>query len=97
MATPSNTAHGGAELPRRLGLLDSTALLVGSVIGSGIFVVPSLIAKRIPEPGLVLAIWIFSGLLVLCGALVLAELGVCVDARGKSSGLCFTSITSSRS
>jgi basic amino acid/polyamine antiporter, APA family len=82
MANPSNTAQGGAELPRRLGLLDSTALLVGSVIGSGIFVVPSLIAKRIPEPGLVLAIWIFSGLLVLCGALVLAELGAMLPHSG---------------
>ncbi len=71
-----------AELPRKLGLFDGAALLVGSVIGSGIFVVPRLIAQRVPEPGLVIAIWVFSGLLVLCGALTLAELGAMFPESG---------------
>lgn len=71
-----------ADLPRKLTLFDGAALLVGSVIGSGIFVVPSLIAQRVPEPGLVLAIWVFSGLLVLCGALTLAELGTMLPHSG---------------
>ena len=71
-----------AELPRRLTLFDGAALLVGSVIGSGIFVVPGLIAQRVPEPGLVIAIWVFSGLLVLCGALTLAELGAMFPESG---------------
>jgi APA family basic amino acid/polyamine antiporter len=70
------------DLPRRLSFFDGAALLVGSVIGSGIFVVPSLIAHRIPEPGLVIGIWIFSGLLVLCGALTLAELGAMLPQSG---------------
>jgi APA family basic amino acid/polyamine antiporter len=70
------------DLPRRLGFFDGAALLVGSVIGSGIFVVPTLIAQRVPEPGLVIAIWIFSGLLVLCGALTLAELGTMLPRSG---------------
>ncbi len=71
-----------AELPRKLGLVDGVALLVGGTIGSGIFMVPSLIAKRIPEPGLVLAVWAFSGLLVICGALALAELGAMLPHSG---------------
>ncbi len=71
-----------AELPRKLTLLDAALLSVGAVIGSGIFVVPSLIARRIPEPGFVIAIWIFSGLLVLCGALTLAELGAMLPHSG---------------
>jgi APA family basic amino acid/polyamine antiporter len=71
-----------SSLPRRLGLLDGAALLVGSVIGSGIFVVPKLIAERVPEPGLVIAIWVFSGLLVVCGALTLAELGAMLPESG---------------
>ena len=71
-----------ADLPRKLSLFDGAALLVGSVIGSGIFVVPRLIAQRVPEPGLVIAIWIFSGLLVLCGALTLAELGAMFPESG---------------
>src|SRR4029450_8752848 len=70
------------DLPRKLTPFDGTALLVGSVIGSGIFVVPSLIAQRVPEPGLVIGIWIFSGLLVLCGALTLAELGAMLPQSG---------------
>ncbi|MBI3697169.1 MAG: amino acid permease, partial [Acidobacteria bacterium] len=73
---------GAAELPRKLNLLDTALLLVGAVIGSGIFVVPSLIARRIAEPGLVIAVWIFSGLLVLCGALTLAELGAMLPQAG---------------
>jgi APA family basic amino acid/polyamine antiporter len=71
-----------SDLPRKLTLFDGAALLVGSVIGSGIFVVPSLIAQRIHEPGLVIAIWLFSGLLVLCGALALAELGTMMPESG---------------
>jgi APA family basic amino acid/polyamine antiporter len=71
-----------SDLPRKLTFFDGAALLVGSVIGSGIFVVPSLIAQRVPEPGLVIAIWIFSGLLVLCGALTLAELGAMLPSSG---------------
>lgn len=70
------------DLPRKLSFFDGAALLVGSVIGSGIFVVPSLIAQRVPEPGLVIGIWIFSGLLVLCGALTLAELGAMLPQSG---------------
>ncbi len=70
------------DLPRKLGLMDTALLVVGAVIGSGIFVVPSLIAQRIPEPGLVIAIWLFSGLLVLCGALTLAELGAMLPQSG---------------
>lgn len=70
------------DLPRKLSFFDGAALLVGTVIGSGIFVVPSLIAQRVPEPGLVIGIWIFSGLLVLCGALTLAELGAMLPQSG---------------
>ena len=71
-----------SELPRRLSLFDGAALLVGGVIGSGIFIVPSLIAQRVAEPGLVIALWVFSGLLVLCGALTLAELGTMLPQSG---------------
>jgi APA family basic amino acid/polyamine antiporter len=71
-----------SDLRRKLSFFDGAALLVGSVIGSGIFVVPSLIAQRVPEPGLVIGIWIFSGLLVLCGALTLAELGAMLPESG---------------
>jgi APA family basic amino acid/polyamine antiporter len=71
-----------SELPRKLGFPDGALLLIGSVIGSGIFVVPSLIARRVPEPGLVVAIWVLSGFLVLAGAFALAELGAMLPHSG---------------
>ena len=71
-----------SNLPRKLSFFDGVTLLVGTVIGSGIFVVPSLIAQRIAEPGLVVGIWVFSGLLVLCGALTVAELGTMLPQSG---------------
>lgn len=80
--SPTDSATSSGELPRKLGRLDGTLLLIGTVIGSGIFVVPSLIARHVPEPGLVLAIWLFSGLLVLTGALALAELGAMLPHSG---------------
>ena len=71
-----------SDLRRKLSLFDGAALLIGGVIGSGIFVVPSLIAQRVPDPGIVIGIWVFSGLLVLCGALTLAELGAMLPQSG---------------
>jgi|APGre2960657505_1045072.scaffolds.fasta_scaffold34427_1 APA family basic amino acid/polyamine antiporter len=71
-----------SNLPRKLSFFDGVTLLVGTVIGSAIFVIPSLIAQRIAEPGLVVGIWVFSGLLVLCGALTLAELGTMLPQSG---------------
>ncbi len=82
MATSVPPPATPGDLPRKLTVFDGTALLVGSVIGSGIFVVPSLIARHVPDPGLVLGIWVFSGLLVLCGALTLAELGAMLPHSG---------------
>lgn len=79
---PQGPGLSAQALPRKLTLFDGAALLVGTVIGSGIFVVPSLIAQRVPEPGLVIGIWVFSGLLVLCGALTLAELGTMLPESG---------------
>lgn len=61
------------RLPRRLGFLSTTAVLIGSTIGSGIFRSPAGIADRLPGPLPLLAVWVTGGLIVLCGALTLAE------------------------
>ncbi|HEV2643358.1 MAG TPA: amino acid permease, partial [Candidatus Elarobacter sp.] len=60
-------------LPRRIGLWSAVAILVGSTIGSGIFRSPAGIAAHLPGPLPMLALWVFGGLVVLCGALTLAE------------------------
>ena len=69
-------------LVRRLGFFDSAMIMVGIVIGSGIFLTTGIMAKTIPSPGLILLAWIVGGLLTLAGALVYAELGVLFPRSG---------------
>ncbi len=71
-----------AELPRKLSLLDATSIVVGIVIGGGIFVVPNLVARSLPSSGLILIAWIFAGLVSFFGALACAELGAAIPATG---------------
>jgi basic amino acid/polyamine antiporter, APA family len=69
-------------LPRKLGLLDAIAIVLGTVIGSGIFVVPELVARELPSPASIVGVWIFTGVLSLFGALAYAELGAMIPATG---------------
>ncbi len=70
------------ELPRRLGLFDATTIIVGLVIGSGIFLVPNVVARSLPSAGMILAVWILTGALSFCGALAFAELGAMLPSTG---------------
>ncbi len=70
------------ELPRRLSLLDSVTIVVGTIIGSGIFLVPNLIARNLSSPGLIVGVWVFTGILSFFGALAYAELGAMMPATG---------------
>ena len=74
--------HSAGELPRRLGLLDSAAIVVGTIIGSGIFVVPNLVARSLPSEPWIIAVWVFTGVLSFFGALAYAELGAMIPATG---------------
>src|SRR5215472_2033625 len=69
-------------LPRTLGMLDAAAIVIGIVIGSGIFVLPNLIARSLPSPSAILAVWIVAGVLSFFGALAYAELGAMLPATG---------------
>ena len=64
----------GSTLPRRLGLLSTVGVLIGIVIGSGIFRVPSIVAAEVGSADAALLVWVVGGLLTLSGALTLAEL-----------------------
>ena len=68
------------DLPRKLGVLDATAIVIGIVIGSGIFVLPNLIAKNLPSARAILAVWVVSGVLSFFGALAFGELGAMMQA-----------------
>jgi len=70
------------DLSRSLGMLDATAIVIGIVIGSGIFVLPNLIARSLPSSGVILAVWIVSGVLSFFGALAYAELGAMMPSTG---------------
>lgn len=70
------------ELPRRLGWLDSSLIVIGIVIGSGIFILPNLIARDLPSGGQILLVWAISGVLSFFGALAYAELGAMIPATG---------------
>ena len=69
-------------LPRRLGLWSAIGVVVGITIGSGIFRTPAAIARLVPNPLAILALWVGGGLLSLCGALAFAELGAMLPEAG---------------
>ena len=88
------------ELPRTLNLLDATMVVVGSMIGAGIFLKAGAIALVLPSPWLALSVWVVAGVLSLAGALTMAELsaryprsgGLYVflrEAYGEKMGYCF--------
>jgi APA family basic amino acid/polyamine antiporter len=61
-------------LERRLGAFSATSIIVGSMIGSGIFIAPSIMAAYVAAPGVWLGLWLIGGVLTLLGALSYAEL-----------------------
>lgn len=70
------------KLPRTLGMIDATTIVIGIVIGSGIFVLPNLIARDLSSGTAILSAWVISGVLSFFGALAYAELGAMIPATG---------------
>ena len=62
------------ELARRLGVFDATMIVMGGIIGAGIFISPYVVARHVNTPGLILGAWAAGGLIALAGAFVYAEL-----------------------
>lgn len=72
------------QLQRQLGLFDSVMIMVGIVLGAGIFITTGIMAKTIPSASLILIAWFIGGLFTLAGALTYAELGASMpDAGGQ--------------
>ncbi len=78
-ADGATTARG---LARRLGPFDATMLVMGGIIGSGIFVNPHVVARHVATPALILGVWLAGGAVALAGAFVYAELAVRRPAVG---------------
>ena len=67
---------------RGLGLLDSTMIVAGSMIGSGIFIVSADIARQVGSPGWLLVVWLVTGFLTIVGALSYGELAAMMPKAG---------------
>jgi len=69
-------SDGGPGLRRALGPFDATMVVVGGIIGAGIFINPYIVAQRLDSPFWVLSAWVLGGLVAMAGAFTFAELGV---------------------
>ncbi len=86
MATPGNlktTSEAAAgELVKGLTLFDSTTIVMGSMIGSGVFIVAADVAREVRSPGLFLTTWVVSGLMTIMGAVTYGELAAMMPKAG---------------
>jgi APA family basic amino acid/polyamine antiporter len=78
----SSSKSSARVLHRELGLLSATMIVVGGIIGGGIFFTPAQVARTLPSGGWVLAIWVLGGFIALAGALTFAELGAMLPDAG---------------
>lgn len=80
--TLTESANGTPKLQKGLGLLDSSMLIMGSMIGSGIFIVSADMARQLQSPGMLLLAWIVTGILTIFGALSYGELAAMMPKAG---------------
>jgi APA family basic amino acid/polyamine antiporter len=81
-ATPGRSKEATTGFIRELGFLDSTMIVAGSMIGSGIFIVPAEIARQVGSAGWLLAVWVVTGLLTIAAALSYGELAAMMPKAG---------------
>ena len=75
-------AAADIKLVRSLNLTDATSLVIGTIIGTGIFLKTTVMTQQVGSPGKVLLVWVAAGLLSLAGALSYAELGAMMPRAG---------------
>ena len=76
------TAVPEQELVKGLGLVSATTLVMGSMIGSGIFIVSADIARLVDSPALLILAWVITGFLTITGALAYGELAAMMPKAG---------------
>ena len=80
----TGSAPQAQSLPRVLGLWDIVGIVVGGIIGSGIFIVPAAVATEIKAPVLIMIVWITAGIMSYFGTLAFSELGAAFPQAGGS-------------
>ena len=80
--TAGESPTPSAGLVKGLGLLDATTIVMGSMIGSGIFIVSADIARQVASPGLLMMVWLVTAILTLCAALSYGELAAAMPHAG---------------
>src|SRR3954463_1664880 len=80
--TPPQAGSGAPELVKGLGLTSATMLVMGSMIGSGIFIVSAEIAREVDSPALLIAAWLVTGFMTVVGALAYGELAAMMPRAG---------------
>ena len=80
MATTGKDVNAG--LVKGLGLLDATTLVMGSMIGSGIFIVAADISRQVNSPGLMMLTWLITAVLTIIAALSYGELAAAMPHAG---------------
>jgi APA family basic amino acid/polyamine antiporter len=81
-AVDHSAAHMDTEFTRGLGLFDSTMMVAGSMIGSGIFIVSAEMSRQVGSPGWLLVAWLVTGFLTVMGALSYGELASMMPRAG---------------
>jgi basic amino acid/polyamine antiporter, APA family len=76
------TEPAASGYARRLNVFDATMLVVGGIIGAGIFLNPAVVAQRVSTPGLVIGVWALGGAVALAGAFCFAELAALKPVAG---------------
>src|SRR5579859_1882061 len=74
MDAASPTQTGPSGLAARLGLFDATMIVMGGIIGSGIFINPYVVARQLHTSTLILGAWVIGGMIALAGAFIYSEL-----------------------
>ena len=84
ISIPNANSISGAKpsLARKLGLFDATMLVMGGIVGSGIFINPYVVAQQVHTPALILGAWIFGGIIGVGGAFIWAELAATLPEVG---------------
>lgn len=82
MSDAKNKLPEGQVLRKTINVLEATLLVIGVVIGSGVFFKPATVLATLKAPGLSILVWVAGALITLCGALTMSEIGAAIPKTG---------------